>query len=124
MELKELYIKYVLIGVYKNDRFTYARAAVVPTIKISLLSKSRAEEIRCEEKLDQEYTVYVDHVGNIIINTICVVDEIATVKGSQKTKLVFNVVNDDVLKKMACDAILGLDAVIMLNPLLFLESFT
>lgn len=113
-------VKYILAGIYKDENFTYARVAIIPTLKVSLLSESKAREIKCVEKLDQEYTLNIDLIGVINIDSVCAVDNIATTKGSQNLKFVFHIVKDEVLKKIACDAVFGLDAIMVLSFKLFL----
>jgi hypothetical protein len=120
LSLESLYIRYVLVGLYRDENFTYARVAIVPNLKVSLIVESKAREIKCIEKLDQKYYLTSEVLGVIGIDSVCTIDMVATVKGRQRVKLVLNVVKDEVLKKLACEAIFGSDTVLVLNPILLL----
>jgi len=120
LKLKNQYIRYMLVGIYRDENFTYARAAIIPSLRVSFIVESKAEEIKCVEKLDQKYVLKNDLIGIIGIDRICAIDMIVTEKGYQKIKLILNVVKDEILRKIACDAVFGLDAITVLDLPLFL----
>lgn len=105
------------MGIYSNENFTYARAALIPDLKVSLLSKSKAQEIKCLEILDQEYVLNLNELGAININSICVADIIANFNGRWKLRLVLYIVDDEILRRIACEAVLGMDALQLLELL-------
>ncbi|MEM1645049.1 MAG: hypothetical protein QXL96_04120 [Ignisphaera sp.] len=117
MRLRNAFLTYILIGIHNNENFTYARAALIPSLKISLLVKSKAQEIKCTEILDHEYTLDLNELGTIKINSLCVADIIAIFDGRRKLRLVLYIVEDNVLRRIACEAILGADALQLLELL-------
>lgn len=108
-------IGYVLIGLYKNENFAYARAALVPNLKISLITESKAQELGCLERLEQKYILSLGSIGLANTEFICSIDSISTVEHRWKIKTVLYVVEDKVLEKLKCEAALGMDFMMLLG---------
>ena len=66
----------LLVGLFKDTRFSYARGVLVPYISMSILVPRASEELRCVEYLDREYRVDVMGIGTFSIYAICSVDKV------------------------------------------------
>jgi hypothetical protein len=66
----------VLLGVFKGERFGYARTAVIDGLNISFLVRPIAEDIRCVERVEdlEEVTLLIEGIGTFLLDSVCVVD--------------------------------------------------
>lgn len=106
---------YVLIGIYKDDNFTFARALLSPNAKVSLIAKSKADELKCIEYLDRSYTICLDELGCATIDMICSVSKIETIGRSWRLRAIFYLVDDILLRRFGCEAIIGSDIIQLLD---------
>lgn len=64
----------LMVGLFKNSRFTYARGAVVSDALVSIGMPRISEDLRCAETLDQEYEVDIAELGTFRIFAVCAID--------------------------------------------------
>lgn len=103
---------YVMLGLFKGDRFEYARALIDVNLNASVVVEPIAEALRCSEKLDKRFSIYIPSVGFAETDGICVIDR-AIINGSHiELKTIFHVIKSDILKPLHCEAILGRDIAI------------
>jgi len=72
----------LLVGLFKDMRFSYARGALAPHIPTSIVVPRISEELMCTEFLDREYRVEVGGIGVFIVYAICSVDK-AIIEGHE-----------------------------------------
>jgi len=100
---------YVMLGLFRGDRFGYARALADIDATTSVILKKVAESIRCIENLDRYFDIYIPNAGFAKTDKICVIDK-AIIDGSfVELRTILYVVENDVLKPLHCEAILGRD---------------
>jgi len=64
----------IMIGLFKNSRFTYARGVVVPRASVSIGIPRISEDLQCAETLDREYEVEIAELGIFKISAVCTID--------------------------------------------------
>ncbi len=66
----------ILLGIFKRERFGYARAAVIDNLNTSFLVKPVAEDLRCVERVEglEGVSLTVEGVGNFLLDSVCVID--------------------------------------------------
>lgn len=102
---------YVMLGLFKEDRFEYARALMNSKIDVSFISKTIAENLRCIEELEQYFDIYIPTIGIVKTNKICTVDKAILNYSLIELKTVFHVIEDYILRSIQCDAIIGKDTI-------------
>jgi len=70
----------VLLGLFKGDRFSYARALYDPSKPLSIVTRRIAEELGSLEALDRDYVVEVHGLGEFRVLGVCSVER-AIVEG-------------------------------------------
>ncbi|MCS7110788.1 MAG: hypothetical protein N3D82_05330 [Ignisphaera sp.] len=100
---------YVMLGLFKGERFEYARALVDAGISASFVIDTIAEALKCSEELDRHFNIYIPRVGSVKIDRICVIDKAIIDSSLVELKTVFNVIQSNALKPLHCEAILGRD---------------
>ncbi len=100
---------YVMLGLFKGERFEYARALIDVNISVSVIIETIADALKCSEEVDKYFHIYVPITGFVKTNRVCTIDK-AIIDGSLvELKTVFHVVNNNALKPLYCEAILGRD---------------
>ncbi len=66
----------LLLGLFRRNRFSYARAAVIGDVKVSFIDSSVADDLRCYEEIDlpEGLEVEVPGVGRYLLFSVCVID--------------------------------------------------
>jgi len=105
-------IVYALLGIFRDEKFSYARTAIVPEATFSILSSKIAFELNCIEKLEKPFKSYFPYIGNIDIDSVCIVDKAIIDGGLIETKTVFHIVPPEALSDCQCEAILGRDIIL------------
>ncbi len=105
-------IVYALLGIFKDERFSYARTAIIPEAAFSLLSSKIAFELNCIEKLEKPFSLYFPYIGNIAIDSVCIVDKAIIDSGVIEMKTVFHIVIPEALNDCQCEAVLGRDIIL------------
>ncbi len=77
----------LLVGLFRDELFSYARAIYVPSVGLSVAIRRIGEELACIETLDRSYTVDIPEVGRWVIEAICRVDK-AVIQGVEVVKRV------------------------------------
>uniref|UniRef100_A0A7C5YYD3 Uncharacterized protein n=1 Tax=Ignisphaera aggregans TaxID=334771 RepID=A0A7C5YYD3_9CREN len=106
---------YVMLGLFKEDRFEYARALMNSKIDVSFISKTIAENLRCIEELEQYFDIYIPTIGIVKTNKICTVDKAILNYSLIELKTVFHVIEDYILRSIQCDAIIGKDTIFLVG---------
>ena len=65
----------IMVGLFKNLKFTYARGVVVPSASVSIGIPRISEDLQCAEALDREYEVEIAKLGIFKISAVCTVDK-------------------------------------------------
>lgn len=67
-----------LLGLFKGNRFSYARAIVVEGINTSFIDASVADDLRCHEKVESLERVEIEMpgMGRHSLYSVCVVDRV------------------------------------------------
>ena len=102
---------YTLIGLFKNENFSYGRAVISDNYLTSFVSTRIASELRCRERLDEVFKVELPGIGSVDIDSVCSVDRAVVGGGVIDKPAVFYIVSDEALKKLGCDIILGIDVI-------------
>lgn len=68
----------LILGLYRGQRFGYARALLTGSIAVSLVDRVVAEDLKCYENVDpsMELEVLVPGVGECRVFSICLVDKV------------------------------------------------
>jgi len=66
----------IMVGLFKNSRFTYARGIIIPSASVSVGVSRISEELQCAEILDREYEVEIAELGTFRIFAVCTVDRV------------------------------------------------
>jgi hypothetical protein len=66
----------VLLGVFRGERFGYARTAIIEGLNTSFLVKPVAEDLRCVERVEglEGAILSIEGVGTFLLDSVCVVD--------------------------------------------------
>jgi len=64
----------LLLGLFKGDRFAYARALYAPSVSVSVIIKKSIEDLRCYEDLDKSYIITIGTGNEVEIKGVCVFD--------------------------------------------------
>ena len=72
----------LLVGLFRDARFSYARGALAPHVSTSIVVPRVSEELRCAEPLDREYRIEVVGIGAFSIYAVCSVDK-AVIEGHE-----------------------------------------
>lgn len=67
-----------LLGFFKKNRFSYARALIVESINTSFMDASVADDLKCHERVDslEEVEICVPGGGRYVLFSVCVVDKV------------------------------------------------
>ncbi len=68
----------LLLGLFRRNRFSYARASVSRDVKVSFIDASVANDLRCYEEVDlpERLEVEVPGAGRYSLFSVCVVDRV------------------------------------------------
>jgi len=100
-----------MLGLFKDDRFEYARALINSKIDVSFISKTIAENLKCVEELEQYFDIYIPAIGTVKTNKICTIDKAILNYSLIELKTIFHVIEDSILRSIQCDAIIGKDTI-------------
>ena len=64
----------VALGLFRGDRFSYARALYSPRAPTSVVCERVAEELGCVERLERRFEMVIEGVGSVEILGVCAVD--------------------------------------------------
>lgn len=65
----------LMLGLFKNEKFAYARTALIPSASTSIVLYYIAEELNCIESLDKRFLMYIEGLGSFDIIGICSIDK-------------------------------------------------
>lgn len=68
----------LLLGLFRENRFSYARAAIVESISTSFIDSSVADDLRCYERVDslKEVEIEIPGEGKYVLFSVCLVDRV------------------------------------------------
>lgn len=66
------------MGLFRENRFSYARAAVVESINVSFIVSSVADDLRCYERVDslEGVEIEIPGEGRYELSSVCLVDRV------------------------------------------------
>lgn len=66
----------VLLGMFRGERFGYARAAVIDGLHTSFLVRPVADDLKCVEKVEglEEIPIRIEGIGAFLLDSVCVID--------------------------------------------------